>query len=150
MIQNIIDSLSPQLLGEFKNKFGMGNEQASSTLSITKESLSGYISKEVASGNFEGLANLLNQSSAITSNPIFKSMIGKLVADYGTKLGISEEKADSIASFVLPKVISSISGSKSGDFGKSDILTMLGSSAGDALKGKASDMLKKGLGNFFS
>jgi hypothetical protein len=111
--------------------------------------LVGSLGKELSLGNVEGVLGMVNQSTNVNSNPIFNRIVRKLAEDYGSKLGLSSEKAQMIPSFLLSKIISAISGSKSGNINSTDLMEMVGSSAGDALKDKASDVLKKGLGNFF-
>lgn len=149
MIQDIFNKLSPELISNLTNSFGLTNDQASKTISTTKDSLVSSLGKEVSSGNMDGILNMVNNSSNLSSNPMFSGLVSKLAQDYGSKLGLSSEKTMAIASFVLPKIISAISGSKSGNIEKTDLMGMVGSAAGDAIKNKASDALKKGLGNFF-
>jgi hypothetical protein len=72
-----------------------------------------------------------------------------LNSSYVSKLGISPEMATKIGNLVLPMIVSAISGSKSGDIGKADLMKMLGEGFGGSLMGKASDLLKGGLGNLF-
>lgn len=149
MVQDIIKNISPNLISDVIKSFGLNSEQASETISTTKDSLVGSLGKELSLGNVEGVLGMVNQSTNVNSNPIFNRIVRKLAEDYGSKLGLSSEKAQMIASFLLPKIISAISGSKSGNINSTDLMEMVGSSAGDALKDKASDVLKKGLGNFF-
>ncbi|WP_041779378.1 DUF937 domain-containing protein [Belliella baltica] len=150
MIQEIFSKLSPELISNLTNSYGLSNDQASKTISTTKESLISSLGKEVSSGNIDGILNMVNNSSNLSSNPMFSGLINKLAQDYGSKLGLSSDKTIQIASFILPKIIKAISGSKSGNIEKTDLMSMMGSAAGDALKSKASDALKKGLGNFFN
>lgn len=149
MVQDIIKNISPNLISDVIKSFGLNSEQAAETISTTKDSLVGSLGKELSLGNVEGVLGMVNQSTNVNSNPIFNRIVGKLAEDYGSKLGLSSEKAQMIASFLLPKVISAISGSKSGNINSTDLMEMVGSSAGNAIKDKASDVLKKGLGNFF-
>ncbi|GAB2634857.1 DUF937 domain-containing protein [Belliella aquatica] len=145
----LFSKLSPELISNLTSSFGLSNDQASQTISTTKDSLVSSLGKEVSSGNMDGILSMVNNSSNLTSNPMFSGLVSKLAQDYGSKLGLSSEKTMAIASFILPKIISAISGSKSGNIEKTDLMSMVGSAAGDAIKNKASDALKKGLGNFF-
>ena len=137
------------MISGLTEKFGLDQSKASEAVSTTKSSLFESLTKEAAGGNFDGILGMLNTGSGLTSNPMFKSILGNLTGSYASKLGLSPEMAMSVASFVLPKIISAISGSKSGNIEKTDLVKMLGQSSGKAIADKASDLLKGGLGGLF-
>ena len=149
MISSLLENLSPELISGLTQKFGLDQSKASEAVSTTKSSLLESLTKEATGGNFDGILGMLNTGSGLTSNPMFKSILGNLTGNYASKLGLSPEMAMSIASFVLPKVISAISNSKSGNIDKTDLVSMLGQSSGKAIADKASDLLKGGLGGLF-
>lgn len=150
MMTELFSKLSPELISNLTNSFGLSNDQASQTISTTKDSLVSSLGKEVSSGNMDGILSMVNNTSNLTTNPMFSGLVSKLAQDYGSKLGLSSEKTMAIASFILPKIISSISGIKSGNIEKTDLMSMVGSAASDAIKNKATNALKKGLGNFLN
>jgi len=82
-------------------------------VSTTKNSLIESLTKEATGGNFDGILGMLNQGSGLTTKLMFKSILGNPTGSYAPKLGLSPEMAMSIASFVLPKTISTIFSSKS-------------------------------------
>ena len=149
MISSLLENLSPELISGLTEKFGLDQSKASEAVSTTKSSLFESLTKEAAGGNFDGILGMLNTGSGLTSNPMFKSILGNLTGSYASKLGLSPDMAMSVASFVLPKIISAISGSKSGTIEKTDLVKMLGQSSGKAIADKASDLLKGGLGGLF-
>jgi uncharacterized protein YidB (DUF937 family) len=149
MISSLLDQLSPELISEMTQKFGLDKSKAAEAVDTTKDSLVESLTKEVSGGNFDGILGMLNQGSGLTQNPMFKSLLGNLSGSFASRLGISPEIALSIASFVLPKIIAAVSNSKDGNMDKTDLIKMLGQSSGKAIADKASDLLKGGLGGLF-
>ncbi|MFC0264417.1 DUF937 domain-containing protein [Fontibacter flavus] len=149
MIQEILSKLSPELINGLTNQIGLDSTQAKNALDTTKDSLMGSLGKEIAGGNFDGILNMLNEGSSASNTPMFQKIIGSLSSSYMSKLGLSADKASMISSFILPKIISAISNSKSGNFNQTDLIGMLGKNLGDSLGEKAGNLLKGGLGNLF-
>lgn len=149
MIQDILKNLSPELISGLTQQIGLNSSQANEALTTTKDSLIGSLGKEVSSGNFDGILNMLNSGSNISKSPLFDSIAGNLSKNYVSKMGLSPQIAGMVTSFVLPKIISTLSNSKSGGFNQTDLIKMIGQSAGGSLGDKASSILKGGLGNLF-
>ncbi|MFD2201098.1 DUF937 domain-containing protein [Shivajiella indica] len=149
MIQDILKNLSPELISGLTNQVGLNFNQANEALNTTKESLVNSLSKEVTSGNFDGILNMLNAGANASKSPLFDSIAGNLTKNYISKIGLSPQIAGMVTSFVLPKIISTLTNSKSGSFGQADLIKMIGQEAGGSLGDKASSLLKGGLGNLF-
>jgi hypothetical protein len=149
MLQEIINQAGEGLLSKLTGQFGIDESKAREALSVSKESLVSSLGKEVGSGNFDGILELLNAGNAAQNTDLFKNLLSGLNTDYVAKLGISPETATQIGNMVLPAIISAISGSKSGEIGKFDLVKMLGEGFGGSLMDKAGDILKGGLGNLF-
>lgn len=149
MIQDILNKTSSDLISGLTGQFGLGQDQAKNAMNLTKDSLLSSFGKEAASGNMDGMLKMLNMGSGAQSSPMFQNMLGDLSGSYIAKLGVSPQTASQISNFILPKIISAISGSKSGAFDKSDLIKMIGQGAGGSLADKAGDLLKGGLGNLF-
>jgi hypothetical protein len=149
MISSLLDQLSPELMAGMTEKFGLDQSKASEAVVTTRDTLLESLTKEVSGGNFNGILGMLNQGSGLTQNPMFKSILGNLSGSFASKLGLSPEMALSIASFVLPKIITAVSDTKDGHMDKTDLIKMLGQSSGSVIADKASDLLKGGLGGLF-
>jgi hypothetical protein len=149
MLQDIINQTADGLLSDLKGKFGLDEAKANETLGISKDSLISSLGKEVASGNLDGILNMLNAGSGAQNTEVFKNLMEGLNSSYISKLGISPEMASRIGNVVLPMILSAISGAKSGELGKIDLMKMLGEGFGGSLMDKAGDLLKGGLGNLF-
>ncbi|WP_291783909.1 DUF937 domain-containing protein [Cecembia sp.] len=149
MIDSILKNISPDLIKGLTQSHGLDANKAKDTLNVTKDSLVGSLTKEASTGNFNAILGLLNSGGNASSNPLFQSLTGSMASSYISKLGIPADKANMISSFILPKIISAISGSKSGDFSQADLIKMLGQGGASSLGDKASSILKGGLGNLF-
>ncbi|MCF1750946.1 hypothetical protein [Mariniradius sediminis] len=149
MLQDIINQTADGLLSDLKGKIGLDEDKAKETLNVSKDSLISSLGKEVGSGNIDGILNMLNAGPGAQNTDLFKNLMAGLNSSYISKLGISPEMASKIGNLVLPMIVSAISGSKSGEIGKVDLMKMLGEGFGGSLMGKAGDLLKGGLGNLF-
>jgi len=149
MIQDILKNLSPELINGLTQQVGLNSNQANQALATTKDTLISSLGKEVTSGNFDGILNMLNKGSNASKSTLFDSIAGNLTKNYISKMGLSPQIAGMVSSFVLPKIISTLSSSKSGGFNQADLIKMIGQSAGGSLGDKASSILKGGLGNLF-
>jgi hypothetical protein len=149
MIQDILKNLSPELVNGLTQQVGLNSNQANEALATTSDTLISSLGKEVTSGNFDGILNMLNKGSNASKSPLFDSIAGNLTKNYISKMGLSPQIAGMVSSFVLPKIISTLSSSKSGGFNQADLIKMIGQSAGGSLGDKASSILKGGLGNLF-
>lgn len=149
MFQEIFNKTSGDLLSGLTGQLGLGQDQAKSALNITKDNLLSSLGKEAATGNMDGILKMLNMGSGAQSSPIFQNLVGGLSSSYISKLGVSPQIASQISTFILPKIISAISGSKSGNLDKSDLIKMITQGAGGSLADKAGNILKGGLGNLF-
>lgn len=149
MIDQLLKSISGELTSGLTKNYGMDLPKAEKAVGITKDSLLATITKEVGSGNMSSLLNLLNSGGNAQSSPMFSTLASSLSSSYISKLGLSKEQSQLVSTFVLPKIISAISGSKSGDFSQGDLMKMLGEGASKSLSDKAGDLLKGGLGGLF-
>ncbi len=131
------------------DQFGLGKDQAKNAMDLTKESLLSSLDKGMATGNTGDILKMLNMGSEFQSSSMFHNMLGDLSSNYISKLGVSPQTASKISNFILPKIISAISRSKSGAFDKSDLIKMISQGAGGSLADKAGDLLKGELGNLF-
>ncbi len=149
MFQEIFNKTSGDILSGLTEQFGLGQDQAKSAINLTKDNLISSIGKEAATGNMDGILKMLNMGSGAQSSPMFQNLVGDLSSSYISKLGVSPQIASQISNFILPKIIAAISGSKSGNLDKSDLMKMISQGAGSSLSDKAGDLLKGGLGNLF-
>ncbi len=149
MIQNILDKISPELMSGLTQKIGLSPDKSKEAMGVTKDTLAGTIGKEAASGNTDGILQMFNKDGSASDSPIYGKLFDNLIGNFVSKLGIPADKAKMAASFVLPKIISAISGSKSGNFEKSDLAKIAGDALGGSISDKADSFMKGGVGNLF-
>jgi len=150
MLDQILKSGGSELISQLGSKFNLNPSQGLKVADVTTDVLKKGITNEVTSGNFDGILSLLNGKSSSAGNAITNSLTESLVAGFISKVGLSKEISGTIAKFVIPFVVSKLSKNKpSGGFNASNLIEMFQGSAGDAIKDKAGDLLKGGLGNLF-
>ena len=149
MSQEILSKTSTELLSGLTGKVGLGQDQARQALDVSKESLVSSIGKEALAGNLDEILNMVNMGASANQAPIFQNLLGGLDKDLISKMGVSPDIANQIGKVVLPALIKAISDYKVGNLDVSDLTKMLGGGLGESILGKAGDLLKGGLGNFF-
>jgi len=149
MLQEILSKTSTELLSGLTGKVGLGQDQARQALDVTKDSLVSSIGKEALAGNLDEILNMVNMGASANQAPIFQNFLGGLDKDLISKMGVSPDIANQIGKVVLPALIKAISDYKEGNLDVSDLTKMLGGGLGESILGKAGDLLKGGLGNFF-
>jgi hypothetical protein len=149
MIQDILNKISPELISDLTQKVGLSPDKSKEAVSVTKETVAGTIGKEAASGNTDGILAMLNKGGAASDTPMFQNILDNLIGNFVSKLGLPADKARMAASFVLPKIMSAISGSKSGNFDKTDLAKIAKDALGGSLSDKADSFMKGGVGNLF-
>lgn len=137
MIDSIIKGLGPEMLSKLTDQFGLSQEQATSAIDTTKESLSKSVTEEVTKGNLDSLLELVNQGSKASGNSSFNNIASNLASDFISKLGVSEGIAKQITNFVLPMILDKIAAQSGGNAGKTDLVKLFGGSLGNIIKEKA-------------
>lgn len=114
-LKQIIEQFSAQ---EVTNS-SVDNSLTSKVAQETGNSLMDGLSTAVKGGNFGEIMNLFNQDkNTLVSNPIVQQIITGLTNNLGSKVGIDAKNASSLASTIIPLVISFLgSKAKSGEAG---------------------------------
>ena len=137
-------------MSQLGRKFNLISTQGNKVVDVTTDVLKKGITKEVTSGNFDGILSLLNGKSSSAGSALTNSLTESLVAGFISKVGLSKEVSGTIAKFVIPFLMSKLAKNKpAGGFNAASLMQMVQGSAGDAIKDKAGDLLKGGLGNLF-
>lgn len=142
MIDSIIKNLGPQVISKLTGDFNLSTDQASKAVETTQSSLVESITKQVTSGNTDGLLNLLNSGNSGAGSSVFNTLLTNLAGDYTKKLGLTGDTSQSIANFVLPLVINKVSSQISGNADKGDLMKLVSSGAGGMLKNALGGLFK--------
>ena len=150
MLEQLLKAGGSELISQLGSKFNLTPSQGEKVADVTTDVIQKGITKEVTSGNFDGILSLLNGQSSSAGNALTNSFTESLVAGFISKVGLSKEISGTIAKFVIPFAMSKLSKNKpAGGFNASSLMDMVKGSAGDAIKDKAEDLLKGGLGKLF-
>jgi uncharacterized protein YidB (DUF937 family) len=127
MIDQIIKLAKDKLGPDLQQKEQLNSQQVDKTMEVAGESFSGGLKSMASSGNVNQLLNLFNgKEDAAGKQSFTDSIIKKFVPSIGSKLGIDESKAQSIANSVVPFLVEKFSseGGQAKDSG--DLLQKLG------------------------
>ncbi|WP_215226128.1 DUF937 domain-containing protein [Echinicola shivajiensis] len=149
MIDSIIKGLRPEILSKLTDQLGLSQEQVSSAMDTTKESLSKSVTEEVTGGNLDSLLELVNQGSKASGNSSFNNIASNLAADFISKLGVSDGIAKQITNFILPMILDKIAAQSGGNASKTDLVKLFGESLGNIIKGKSREGILGRLGDLF-
>lgn len=150
MLDSILNSAKGELLNQLGSKFNLNPDQAGKTVDAAKKSVTDGLLKEVTSGNVSGLVNLFNGKSSVTGNPIVNGIAQQLVTSLVQKVGLNQQMAGTVSNFIVPFIVSKISGSKQGGgFGADDITSMLGGGVGEKIKSALGGDVGGALGKLF-
>lgn len=150
MLDSILNSAKGELLNQLGSKFNLNPDQAGKTVDVAKKSVTDGLLKEVTSGNVSGLVNLFNGKSPAAGNPIVNGIAQQMVTSLVQKVGLNQQMAGTVSNFIVPFIVSKISGSKqSGGFGADDITSMLGGGVGDKVKSALGGDVGGALGKLF-
>ena len=134
MLDSILSSAKGELLNQLGSKFNLNPDQANKTVDTAKKTVTDGLLKEVTSGNISGLTSLLNGGGQ-GSNPIASGISTQLVTNLVQKVGLNQQMASTISSFVVPFILSKLSANKpAGGFSADSITSMLGGDVGDKVK----------------
>ncbi len=150
MLDSILNSAKGELLNQLGSKFNLNPDQAGKTVDAAKKSVTDGLLKEVTSGNVNGLVNLFNGKSPVQGNPIVNGIAQQLVTSLVQKVGLNQQVAGTVSNFVVPFIVSKISGSKpSGGFNSGDLTSLLGGGIGDKIKSAVGGNVGGTLGKIF-
>lgn len=85
------------------------DEKNEAAIEAVASGISDSLQKEVSQGNFEGLLSMFQQggTSNLAGNPAVSGIANNVVANLSSKLGISPQIAQTIASSLIPMVMNS-------------------------------------------
>jgi hypothetical protein len=150
MLEELLKSGGKELISQLGSQFNLDASQANQVAEVSSETIKNELFDEAKSGNFDGILSLFNGSTSSAGSALSGKLTNSLVGSLLSKVGLKNEMAQKVATFVIPFILQKISGNKpSGGFSAGDLTSLLGGSTTDILKDKASNLLKGGLGGLF-
>jgi hypothetical protein len=133
MIDQLINMAKQQLSGTLKQQHQLNDSQVNETFNVAEHSMMDGIKNLAATGNLSQITNIFNGKDTNTSfltNDVTKNFIGQLAA----KIGVSPEKASSIAATVIPFLINKFSSKETGTVeNEGGLMDMIGLGSGNPL-----------------
>lgn len=150
MLNQILKTGGSQIISQLGKNFGMDATQSNQVLDVAGSTLKDGLLKEVTSGNLDGILSLVNGQSSSAASALSSQLTQSMVGGLMDKVGIKNDLAKKVASFVIPMIIQQFVNKKpSGGYQSDNLMDLIKGSAADTLKDKASDLLKGGLGKLF-
>lgn len=161
MLDSIIDSVKGQAISAITGQASVTPAQAEQALPLAQDSIKEGLMGAATSGQFGEISSLLKLAGggaglgALTSNPLFSTILGGFAGKLVSKLGLGSGVANTVAGAALPLIMSKLGGAATKEGGGAldlgSITKLLGGgaagSAGGALGGLA-DQAKGLLGGF--
>jgi len=83
------------------------DQQNQAAINIVAEQIFDGLKSQAAGGNIQQLASMF-QSGSVTNNPIVTQLVNNVASQVASKLGISNQAAQSMASSLLPTVMNQL------------------------------------------
>lgn len=133
MIDQLIKMGKEQLSQSLKQKENLSDDQVNETFKVAYQSLMNGVKDMATSGNISKLTSAFNGSKGDAS-ALTQIVMKNFVPQLSSKLGISPDKAGSIANMVIPFLIDKFASKETGTTDDDDLLSKFGM-GGDLLSG---------------
>jgi len=133
MIEQLFSLIQSESQKEIINNPNIPNEQNGLAVGLATESIFGGLQNVLANGGLEQVMGLFgnNQQNVQQNNPLVGGIVQNLIGQFMTRLGLSQENANGIASSLIPMVLSKLIGNTtSSENNGFDINGLLGSLLG--------------------
>ncbi len=107
MLDGILSVLKDQITDKIDD-FGISKDQAGQAVDIAQESVLSSVMSAASGGGIGGLLNMFNGKESVGSNSMIGGIVSNYTSDLIEKVGISSDKADMIAKFAVPFIMSKI------------------------------------------
>lgn len=147
MLDSVLGGLKNHIPGNLLEKVGLDASKADDVAAIAGESTTEVMSEQLTSGGLDTVMNLFSsKKNSGNANNLQSSLTNNFVGKLGTKLGLSESMANTLATAIIPKILEMVTNKneETDESDSSSIMDMFG--GGSDIAGKAKDML----GGFFN
>lgn len=135
MIDQLKDVVTQFTQKEVEGNAGIDNQLAGSVAQETGSSILEGLKSAVSGGNISDVMSLAGNLdvNSLSSNPVVKNIIESLSSNLTNKVGIDGATSSGFAGNIIPQILSSVLGGKSGGFNITDILGSLTGGDGNPL-----------------
>ena len=140
MLDQLINLGKQQLGQTLKDKENLNDQQVSQTFDVAKGSFFDTLKDQALSGNISQLTDMFNGKSSNTSS-LVEGVVKNFVPQLVSKLGISQDKAGSIANMVVPFLVNKFCSKETGSVSDTNgLMSMLGIDSGNIISGLGSKL----------
>jgi hypothetical protein len=145
MINNFLQTIKGDLAGKLAGQTDLSSNKAEEASSTVTGTVQNEITDKAEKGQFDEIMGLFGKGG--TSTGFANNMISKVTGNLSSKVGLSPDVANKIASFAVPFIVSKLGDftSAKGKDNKGGIQEMMG----DLMKGSYKDKLPGNLGKKF-
>jgi uncharacterized protein YidB (DUF937 family) len=108
MLENLFNLVKENAGDAIINNPAVPNEKNNAAIQTTTDSIMNGLKQQIAGGNLDSLTSLLSGQSNVASHPAVSNINQQVISDLMAKLGISNSAAVSIASSLVPLVLSKL------------------------------------------
>lgn len=148
MLDKLLEQAKSQLIPSLENDPEVDNAKAGQIAEVSSDTVINSLIGQAKSGDLSGIQEMLSGEDTDAASPAANSLVPQLAQNLASKIGISPETAQSIASKVIPLIMNMFNGKvKDAKNQGMDIGGMLGGltgGQGGGLLGKVSDMFGGG------
>lgn len=127
MIDQLKDVVTQFTQKEVEGNAGIDNQLAGSVAQETGSSILEGLQSAISGGNISDVMSLAGNGdvNSLSSNPVVKNIIESLTSNLTRKVGLDGATSSGFAGSIIPQILSSVLGNKSGGFNITDILGSL-------------------------
>lgn len=127
MIDQLKDVVTQFTQKEVEGNAGIDNQLAGSVAQETGSSILEGLQSAISGGNISDVMSLAGNGdvNSLSSNPVVKNIIESLTSNLTRKIGLDGATSSGFAGSIIPQILSSVLGNKSGGFNITDILGSL-------------------------
>ncbi len=127
MIDQLKDVVTQFTQKEVEGNAGIDNQLAGSVAQETGSSILEGLQSAISGGNISDVMSLAGNGdvNSLSSNPVVKNIIENLTSNLTRKIGLDGATSSGFAGSIIPQILSSVLGNKSGGFNITDILGSL-------------------------
>ena len=129
-------NMGRQQLGQsLKEQANLNDNQLDQTFNVAQNSFVNGVKDQALSGNMSQLTSLFNGNTN-NSSMLNQSVMNNMIPQLTNQLGVSQDKAGSIASMLVPFLIAKFASNETGTVNNgSDLMNMMGMGGGDIISG---------------
>ncbi|MBX9850731.1 MAG: hypothetical protein K2X86_03125 [Cytophagaceae bacterium] len=135
MFDQLINMGRQELGQPLKQQANLNDDQLDQTFNVAQNSFMNGVKDQALSGNLSQLTSLFN-GNMNNSSMLNQSVMSNMIPQLTNQLGVSQDKAGSIAGMLVPFLIAKFASNETGTANNgNDLMNMMGLGGGNMLSG---------------